>query len=638
MKKLVTICILSLLAAMAASAQKEYLDSLETTLSSADLTIQQKIEIYDRLCAYYCVNDNDKMYRFSREALRLSIKHKDRWMEAAFSRGLGGYYDVRTEYDSALYYYNRVLDIGMEDKCDEIVGWAYRSLAFTAFRQGRIVSALEYTMKVLEHYEERERENSGGRMIALGNIGELHMMLGNMDRAMHYIERAREIAEGEDNLYGKMQVYYVLGAIHMNLGDLEKAKEFALMSRSASLKGGNLPYESSSVKTLARIHMLMREHDKALEYAQDCLRIAGEMGDPTIEVAAWNAMSDIYREQGRPHESEDAALKAWAIDSTNFDTAPNLSYNIAHANIRMGNRGKALAFLARNAELNRQKTEKSLHETLLDMEVKYETEKKEMKIAALETEKELYVWLGVAGVAILLLVLGLMLGRHRLNVQQRKIAQAQVIRLEQEKQLVAAQALLDGETAERSRLARDLHDGLGGMLSVVKLNLKDMENATVMQADDASRFGRALDMLDKSISELRRVAHNMMPESLIRYGLRVSLEDFCMAIPGASFQYLGTVERLESHLEVLVYRCGYELINNAFKHSGAKHINVQLIVDESVVALTVQDDGRGFDPEAATSGAGLKNIRTRVSAYNGRMTIHSSPDEGTEISVEIELS
>ncbi len=207
--------------------------------------------------------------------------------------------------------------------------------------------------------------------------------------------------------------------------------------------------------------------------------------------------------------------------------------------------------------------------------------------------------------------------------------------MEQEKQLIATQSVLDGEAAERTRLARDLHDGLGGLLSVVKLNLKDMKSYTVMDGT-VDRFGTALEVLDESIGELRRVAHHLMPESLMRYGLQVSLEDYCRAIPGANFQYYGDDERLDSRLEVLIYRCTYELVNNAVKYAAATIIDVQLITDNGLVSLSVRDNGCGFDPGKITDGAGLENIRTRVSVYNGKMDIHTAPGNGTEVSIEIE--
>src|SRR5690606_30914144 len=141
--------------------------------------------------------------------------------------------------------------------------------------------------------------------------------------------------------------------------------------------------------------------------------------------------------------------------------------------------------------------------SLSEMEVKYETEKKELQIESLQKQRKLYIWLGIASGLLLLTALILAIIRYRLAVSRRKLAEKESQRLAQEKQLVAVQATLDGEAAERSRLAKDLHDGLGSMLSVVKINLPDIKGGAVLEAIDVSRFQKALGLLDESIQELR---------------------------------------------------------------------------------------------------------------------------------------
>ncbi len=164
-----------------------------------------------------------------------------------------------------------------------------------------------------------------------------------------------------------------------------------------------------------------------------------------------------------------------------------------------------------------------------------------------------------------------------------------------------------------------------------------MKNGVSIESEDVMRFDRVVGLLDESIQELRRVAHNMMPDSLTRYGLRVSLNDFCNSIPGAVFSHYGGDERLDPKLEVMIYRTVHELVNNALKHACATEIIVQMIQEYDRVSITVQDDGRGFDTDAPTSGTGLNNIRNRVGSYNGRMDVYSESGKGTEISVEFKI-
>jgi len=103
------------------------------------------------------------------------------------------------------------------------------------------------------------------------------------------------------------------------------------------------------------------------------------------------------------------------------------------------------------------------------------------------------------------------------------------------------------------------------------------------------------------------------------------------------FHYFGEDRRIAEKIEILVYRCVYELVNNAVKHAQAPNINVQLVLHDDRLSLTVQDDGRGFDINETHEGMGLENLRTRLAAFKGTMDVTSAPDEGTETNIELLL-
>jgi signal transduction histidine kinase len=210
--------------------------------------------------------------------------------------------------------------------------------------------------------------------------------------------------------------------------------------------------------------------------------------------------------------------------------------------------------------------------------------------------------------------------------------------MEQEKQLIATQAVLDGETHERARLARDLHDGLGSMLTGAKLNLLEMKKGAIMEYSDVECFDRALGLLDQSVREMRRVAHHLMPDALSRFGLKPAVDEFCRSFSSnVVFDYFGDETRLDPNLEVVIYRSIHELVNNALKYSGASQIMVQIMQETDHIAFTVQDDGCGFDPSVKTQGMGLQNIRTRITSFGGYIQIDSHAGEGTEINVELRI-
>jgi len=193
-------------------------------------------------------------------------------------------------------------------------------------------------------------------------------------------------------------------------------------------------------------------------------------------------------------------------------------------------------------------------------------------------------------------------------------------------------------------LSRDLHDGPGGLLSVVKSKLTNMKGNYILSQDNVKQFDHAIGLLDDSIKELRRVSHNMMPEALIKSGLKDALQDFCDQISvgkklSLTFNFFGENKRFENSLEITLYRIALELVNNALKHAKATEILVQVVQEDNRIYLTVMDNGQGFDPSKIDTlkSTGLRNTRARVESFNGHIDIDSQLGKGTEIGVEFEI-
>jgi len=211
---------------------------------------------------------------------------------------------------------------------------------------------------------------------------------------------------------------------------------------------------------------------------------------------------------------------------------------------------------------------------------------------------------------------------------------------------MATEAILKGEEQERSRLAKDLHDGLGGMLSGVKYSLNNMKENMVMTSDDANTFEHNIHLLNNSINEMRRVAHNLMPEALLKFGLNEALNDYCAetsksGILKVSYMSFGLKDKtIERSLSITVYRIVQELLYNITKHANATQAIVQLSASETQLTITVEDNGVGFQNEntlKTASGIGWKNIQSRVDYYKGNININSSPEKGTSVFIELNL-
>jgi two-component system, NarL family, sensor kinase len=170
--------------------------------------------------------------------------------------------------------------------------------------------------------------------------------------------------------------------------------------------------------------------------------------------------------------------------------------------------------------------------------------------------------------------------------------------------------------------------------------LMNMKGNSIITQEAIDMYDHALGLLDTSIRELRHVAHNLMPETLFRYGLRQTLSDFCEGIGNKGlkviFSFYGVDKRYNEKLEIASYRIIQELVNNAMKHAEASEINVQLVSEEERLSITVQDNGKGIDLKTSgeSSGKGLANIRSRVASFGGHFDLSSEHGKGTEAIIE----
>lgn len=615
----------------------DFSDSLKLELIKRPLTKKEKMQIYAELTSAYSSFDIDSVLFYAPITISLAAELNDNITEQTNYCHWGIAFCFRNNYDSAFFCINKAREIAIKQNDKKTLARTYLSDAFIYKHQNKFLTAIEYHLKALSIIEEIEDKTEyiySNITNTLTTLGELNRRLNNMTVAIEYLDKAieasKEIMPHADRYEWRItKIYNEYAEIYLSQDDLNKALEYA--TKAYNIYTGTFILNRCHTQVLlAKIYLRLNDLKKAKSHAQEAMNNADIIKDEKMYSSAKLVLSNIYLMQKNYAEAEEIALNIWQTDSTDIHESQLVLFNIILANIYNHNEEKAVSYLEKYAEMNKEYSKKSFQTTVADLSIKYETDKKELRITLLEKEKQLYTWLGGLGIVIIILGSGTFSYRSRLNKQKIK-------QLEQEKQLIAAQALLDGETTERSRLARDLHDGLGGLLSVLKLSLNNLDYTSVTEKQQA-HLTKACDILEESNNELRRIAHYMMPASLMKLGLKTSLSDFSKAIPGVSFQYQGKDIRLDERLEVTLYRCTYELINNAIKYADATMIDVQLLVDNHFISLSVLDNGKGFDPENITEGSGLENIQTRIAVFNGKMHINSSPESGTEIIIEIELA
>lgn len=221
-------------------------------------------------------------------------------------------------------------------------------------------------------------------------------------------------------------------------------------------------------------------------------------------------------------------------------------------------------------------------------------------------------------------------------------------RLNYQRQLTERRILttvLRTEEKERMRFSKDLHDGLGPLLSSAKMSLTELAKTDHTPAD-AELIANTTYVIEEAIRSLREISNNLSPHTLNSFGLGRAVGSFInhsvalKSIPDMKMDFYTNLknERFDSNVEVIVYRVICELINNSLKHSGSKNIKLELIYADNHISIRYSDDGKGFNPQGAIdTGMGLSNITSRVGSLDGQVSIISSVGNGMSADIKINV-
>ncbi len=554
----------------------------------------------------------DSSLRLNLYAVELSKKTNNKRLIAICLANVAISYMKLEQYESSVEYYLQAIKTFEEIPNKDQLHILYNDLSILYDKMMQYDKSLHYAEEAVS--VSRSLNDSTNLAIALGSIAAPLVHTNRAKQAMPYLEEALKICKLTNNVYVRESVLLDLGTVYMMTDEAEKHKAVAEEALQLSKQLDDQEGVTVSYRLLSDYYMNSLQFDKAKEYALKALQVAVASAQPENEKKALLGLSDISLGLHNIRDFTNYRRKQDSID---------------------------LALLNRQITRNTQELEK-----------KYETEKKNLQIQQLEKDKRIqtlsirqknilnYVLIGAAITILIISLLGYRTYRQKQLLQQKKIEQ-----LENEKQLLATEALLKGQEDERIRLAKDLHDGLGGMLSGIKHSLNTMKGNMIMTESNVQSFERSIDMLDASIREMRRVAHNLMPESLVKFGLDTALKDFCNDVnqSGAvkiTYQSFGLTDKIiEQNIAITIYRVVQELVNNILKYASATQAIVQLAIETGKISATVEDDGKGFDTKVLeqTQGIGWSNIRSRVDYLKGKIDLRSKIGEGTSVHIEIPL-
>lgn len=285
-----------------------------------------------------------------------------------------------------------------------------------------------------------------------------------------------------------------------------------------------------------------------------------------------------------------------------------------------------------------------------EIQEKYDNEKlraDNLEIADKQKQNK-NLFIGAASLSVLAVFIGFLVYKNtkkkQLLAEQGKTLQEQkVTNLLKEQELLTIDAMISGQEKERLRIANDLHDNLGALMSTVKLHFNAIQENNGKEATNKKLFAKTNQLLDNAYKKIREMAHAKNSGVIAKDGLLAGVKRMARTISASgqlkiSVFHFGLENRLENSLELTLFRIVQELTTNIIKHANAKEANIHLTNHDNMLNIMVEDDGCGFDTESITlkqGGMGLKSIDHRIEKLNGKMQIESKKDKGTTIIIDI---
>lgn len=494
------------------------------------------------------------------------------------------------------------------------------------------------------------------------NVGMVLMNTTDYAKADQYYQRALKGLSAYPKAHEERLTAFVNAA--KNAVYRRSYKQAKTYLDSARIQAAVIPhslYLPAFYRTEGNYFRHVKRYSEALASFDRGLAVAHELRDEFYVADILFEKCILFQDAGDYRRAKTAILEAYRY----FEKANNthnrrlLLKELAETDAKLGDYRSAFEWLNQYTALSDSVFEDNSAVGIAELEKKFQTVEKENEILKLRDQNfqqqskiERNRWsivLLASGLVVMLLLsyLGWKLYRKNKETarQHDELHQQELKAIRQREKINQYNAMLQGQEQERNRIARDLHDGLGGMLAGVKLKLSSIatkKNDPIKQPD--MELYKVINQLDQSVDELRLIARNMMPESLLYMGLEPALRDLCAALDSertaVQFQAFDLRETYDQTLLITVYRIVQELLTNAIKHAQARTIVVQCSENENHLYIAVEDDGVGFDPKTARQGKGigLSNIENRVTILNGTVDVESKTGEGTTFHIDIPLN
>ena len=619
------------------TGQQKKIDSVKNVIKISALDSNKVNSLNFLSRQYYLVGNYDSSIISANEAKSLGEKIGFKRGSANALNNLGNDYMLMGKYDDAIKNHLASLAIQTEIGNEQGIASSNNNMGSIYYLQGNYPEALKHYLIALKIYERTQAIPAVKTSLAscYSNAGNIYFRENDFDKALTNYSAALKIRLEINDKHGIGISYGNLGVLYYS----EHKYAEALKNYSASLKvkqeTGDVQGTASTCGNIGLVYYDQGNFSDALNYFFQSANLADSIGSKEVFANAYTNIGQIYVKQ---HKADSAIYffnKSFAIGKEigNNEILKNCYNGYALADSANGNWQPAFGnyekyILYRDSLENDANSKKILQAQMnFDFEKREDAEKAEQQRK--DDESRIVMWSITGGAVLLLLTTFLFFSRAGLK-QKNKF---QV--LLNEKQKENANAVMETQEQERKRIAEDLHDSLGHLLSTAKLNLQSTE------VTENQNVKNSVNLLNQASEEIRNIIFALMPGTLEEQGLVAALHELANKVTGTGrvkvILHVHDVERfvLEKQSQFNIYRIVQEAVNNILKHADATEINIQLVGIDNHLSIMIEDDGKGFDMKEKSSGRGLKNIVTRSLWLKGNINIDSSPGHGTTITTEI---
>ncbi len=587
--------------------QQSKIDSLQALLKTTKEDTN-KVKVLNSLCIELAGNNSNskEAFPYAEYALILAERLEYKKGIANSCSNIGMMYYYKGDYDKALAFDLKSLNIHIELGDKLRIALLYDKIGVLYYDKGDYKKALPYLLKSLKIYKEIKNKQGIGNLY--NNIGLLYYYIKDYNKSLTYYLKSLKIMKEITDKPGLANSYNNIGMIYYDKKDYNKALIYFLKSLEIRKRIGNKQSIADSYNNVGEIYKNKGLYNKSINYFDKGLEISTKIGYKSLITVIYYNMSDLYSKKGNYRK----AYEYYKLSSVYHDSIFNAESD----------------------------------ERFREQEINYETEKKQRQIYKLQQEKKVNEIktrqtniILISSLIVIILASILLFNkarmRHKINVE-KVLAQEQKTRFK---------AVMDMQESERRRIAHDLHDSLGQLLSTIKINFAALER-TVNSASEQEKtvYNNSISLIDEACSETRSISHSIMPGTLMRLGFTPAVKELIDKVSSAgkikvSVDLQGFEERVNEFVEVSLYRIIQEITNNIIKHSGASVFDIKIIKDKNNISISMKDNGKGMDTSAIekSEGIGWKGIFSRVHLINGDIKIKSDIGAGTVIDINIAI-